>query len=154
MCPLVAHLNRAYTKNLVHKDSFANGNGGPNVDMKRVLDLSPEQIEEMKKNDPDLALFHEGTLKTTLDYWADLKAGIAPKVVCAVYEAIGSDVVVKDAVLNYRMVTTTNATLKMLTLPLLLFVEIIVTLAPSLWSFQVMLGSRYLSTMSRWCTQI
>lgn len=138
----------------MHKDSFANGNGGPNVDMKRVLDLSPEQIEEMKKNDPDLALFHEGTLKTTLDYWADLKAGIAPKVVCAVYEAIGSDVVVKDAVLNYRMVTTTNATLKMLTLPLLLFVEIIVTLAPSLWSFQVMLGSRYLSTMSRWCTQI
>ena len=37
-------LNAAYTRNLVYKDSFAAGNGGTDVDMKRVLDLSPERM--------------------------------------------------------------------------------------------------------------
>lgn len=38
-------LNAAYTKNKVYKDSFAEGQGGPDVDAKRVLDLSPEVRE-------------------------------------------------------------------------------------------------------------
>ena len=41
-------LNAAYTNNLVYKDSFAMGNGTPDTDMKRVLDLSPERIAQIE----------------------------------------------------------------------------------------------------------
>ncbi len=97
-------LNKAYSKNLVHKDSFANGKGGPNVDMKRVLDLSPERIEAMRKNDPDLAVLEEGALGKSLAYWEDLRTGAATKIARAVADAVGSEDVVTDAAFNYRMV--------------------------------------------------
>ena len=99
-----ARLNKAYSKNLVHKDSFANGKGGPNVDMKRVLDLSPERIEAIRKNDPDLAILEHGALAKTLAYWEDLRTGVAAKISRAVADAVGSEDVIADAAFNYRMV--------------------------------------------------
>ena len=101
---LVSRLNNAYKANLVYKDSFAAGKGGNSVDMKRVLDLSPERLEEISKNDPDLDLLKAGSLKNTLDYWEHLTKDVAPKIGLAVAQAIGSDDVLKDASYNYRMV--------------------------------------------------
>lgn len=65
---LVTRLNDAYKSNLVYKDSFASGNGGSCVDMKRVLDLSPERLREISRNDPDLDLLKTGSLKDVLAY--------------------------------------------------------------------------------------
>jgi phosphoenolpyruvate synthase/pyruvate phosphate dikinase len=101
---LTSRLNKAYAKNMVYKDSFSTGNGGPKVDMKRVLDLSPERLEEIKRNDPELSLLQEGALGATLNYWDSLRTNVASKLVHAVADAIGSEDVVKDAAFNYRMV--------------------------------------------------
>jgi len=101
---LTKRLNNAYSNNLVYKDSFSNGNGGPNVDMKRVLDLSPDRLDQIQKNDPDLSILKEGHLGETMKYWDHLKTDIAPKIVRAVADAIGSEDVVNDAAFNYRMV--------------------------------------------------
>jgi hypothetical protein len=101
---LVTRLNNAYQPNLVYKDSFASGNGGNSVDMKRVLDLSPERLSEISRNDPDLDLLKAGSLKDSLDYWEHLTNNVAPNISLAVAEAIGSDDVIKDASYNYRMV--------------------------------------------------
>lgn len=100
---LTDRLNNAYKKNLVFKDSFANGNGGPQVDMKSVLDLSPERLDEIAHNDPDLAL-HQGSLGETLAYWELLRTTVAPKLVDAVADAVGCPSVKVDAAINYRMV--------------------------------------------------
>ena len=90
---------------MVYKDAFANHKGGPNVDMKRVLDLSPERLELMTRNDPALKEIHEqGALGETLAYWEHLRSELAPKLVEAVGLAIGSDDIQKDAAFNYRMV--------------------------------------------------
>ena len=40
--------------------------------MKRVLDLSPERIEAIRMNDPDLAVLEEGALAKSLAYWEEL----------------------------------------------------------------------------------
>ena len=101
---LVTRLNNAYKSNLVYKDSFASGKGGSCVDMKRVLDLSPERLSDISRNDPDLDLLKTGSLKDVLDYWELLTQTVAPKVGQAVAEAIGSEDVVKDASYNYRMI--------------------------------------------------
>eukprot|EP00956_Cyclotella_meneghiniana_P045862 scaffold388056_cov73-Cyclotella_meneghiniana.AAC.1 len=101
---LVSRLNNAYKSNLVYKDSFANNNGGACVDMKRVLDLSPERLDEISRNEPNFDLLKTGSLKNTLDYWMSLTKDFAPKIGCAVAYAIGSDDVLKDASFNYRMV--------------------------------------------------
>lgn len=101
---LSARLNMAYSKNLVYKDSFAIGKGGPNVDMKRVLDLSPERLEAIRANDPDLAVLEQGSLAASLAYWEHLRTEFAPKIVRAVADAVGSEDVVNDAAFNYRMV--------------------------------------------------
>ena len=101
---LTSRLNKAYPKNLVHKDSFSFGKGGPKVDMKRVLDLSPERLEAIHANDPDLVVLQEGALAESLVYWENLRMDVAPKIVRAVAEAVGSEDVVKDAAVNYRMV--------------------------------------------------
>lgn len=100
---ITERLNKAYTKNLVYKDAFADGKGGPTVDMKRVLDLSPERLEEIHRNDPELSI-HEGALGKTLTYWENLRTDICPKIVSAVADAIGSPDVKADAAFNYRMV--------------------------------------------------
>uniref|UniRef100_A0A7S2XZJ5 Isopenicillin N synthase-like Fe(2+) 2OG dioxygenase domain-containing protein n=1 Tax=Fibrocapsa japonica TaxID=94617 RepID=A0A7S2XZJ5_9STRA len=101
---ITARLNNAYKKNLVYKDSFAAGKGGPKVDMKRVLDLSPERLEQIKKNDPNLAVIQEGSLAETLSYWENVRTSIAPKIVRAVADAVGTEDIVSDSAFNYRMV--------------------------------------------------
>lgn len=66
-------LNKAYPKNLVYKDSFASGNGGPTVDRKRVLDLSPERLTAIEEVEPSLVQREEGVLKESLAFWERLK---------------------------------------------------------------------------------
>lgn len=101
--PLTKGLNEAYAKNLVYKDSFANGQGGPNVDMKRVLDLSPERLETIAKVNPTL-FQHANDLNETLTFWEDLRQNKAQKLLQAVALATGSKDVMNDAAFNYRMV--------------------------------------------------
>lgn len=99
-------LNQAYTKNLVYKDSFASGNGGPCVDMKRVLDLSAERLKIIEQANPDLMkLCDSKDMQETLNFWEDLRQTQAPKLLRAVAMAIGSEQeVTADAAFNYRMV--------------------------------------------------
>lgn len=100
---VIARLNKAYEKNLVYKDSFAIGKGGPKVDMKRVLDLSPERLESIRKNDPNLVFLQDGSrhpLAASLDYWEHLRTNI----VRAIADAVGSEDISKDAAFNYRIV--------------------------------------------------
>lgn len=98
---LTDRLNEAYPKNLVYKDAYSNGKGGPSIDQKRVLDLSPERLEIMKSNDPGLAL-EEARLEDTLAYWEQLRSTMAPKIAQAVGLAVGAPL--EDAAFNYRMV--------------------------------------------------
>lgn len=101
-------LNKAYAKNLVYKDAYRGPKSitsyeGGLVDMKRVLDLSPERLLEISRNDPHLAL-HKGALGQTLAYWDKMHEYVAPKIVEAVSEAVGSPAVKEDASFNFRMV--------------------------------------------------
>jgi len=74
---LGARANAAYTKNLVYKDSTLQGKGGPNVDEKRVLDVSEERLLEIEKNDKnwrsDLGTDFEQSLKFANDLDADVQ---------------------------------------------------------------------------------
>lgn len=98
-------INQAYTKNLVYKDSFAAGNGGPSVDQKRVLDLSPERLESIRENDPELhELLTTKALPKNLAFWRELQTTVGMKLLEAVSVATGSPDVVKDFCFNYRMV--------------------------------------------------
>ena len=96
-------LNKAYSKNLIYKDSFANGKGGVKVDMKRVLDLSPERIDAIRKNDSSLAILEQGALANSLAFYEELQS-VSTKIVRAVADVVGSEDVVTDAAFNYRMV--------------------------------------------------
>ena len=96
-------LNKAYTKNLVYKDSFAAGQGGAHVDQKRVLDLSPERLEQIKQAEPTLASMTLDELTTTLAFWEDCASKVMPKILEATSLAIGCDVGA-DAHCNFRMV--------------------------------------------------
>jgi hypothetical protein len=95
-------LNEAYPKNLVYKDSYAAGNGGPTVDRKRVLDLSPERLAEIAKSEP--ALVDAPLLQQPLKFFQTFQDLVAEKVLPALAKAIGSDDVLDDVAYNYRMV--------------------------------------------------
>ena len=101
-------LNQAYTNNLVYKDSYKAGKGGPTVDRKRVLDLSPERLEIIAKADPALLETnndHVGqvSLQESLAFWDKLSHS-SKKISEALAMAIGSDEMLKDVFFNYRMV--------------------------------------------------
>ena len=51
---LGSRANAAYVKNKVWKDSHNEGNGGAEVDEKRVLDISEERLEIIKRSDDNL----------------------------------------------------------------------------------------------------
>lgn len=103
-------LNAAYTRNLVYKDSFASGSGRPTVDMKRVLDLSPERMAVIAAGaDEKLTdlLAHDGIaapFDTTLSFWQTCTSVLAPKMLQALAKASGSEGVLDDVYFNYRMV--------------------------------------------------
>jgi isopenicillin N synthase-like dioxygenase len=97
-------LNAAYTNNLVYKDSFGTGNGGNTVDMKRVLDLSPERIDAIKTADPTIGQEIGEELDTALDFWQNCAQHVTPKLIEALVSAIGSPDVATDAHCNYRCV--------------------------------------------------
>lgn len=96
-------LNKAYTKNLVYKDSHAAGEGGVEIDMKRVLDLSPERLSRIKATEPALAEMPSDELHLTLAFWERCAAEVMPKLLKAMSTAVGCDVE-SDAFCNYRMV--------------------------------------------------
>jgi len=98
-------LNKAYPKNLVYKDSFASGNGGPTVDRKRVLDLSSERLAAIEKVDPTLVQREgEASLKESLDFWESIQETASRNVLPALAQAIGSDEILEDVAFNYRMI--------------------------------------------------
>ena len=97
-------INQAYPKNLVYKDSFAAGHGGPTVDLKRVLDLSPERLEAIQQADPELYAVLTQSLAQNLDFWKTLQETVGVKILQAVAQATGSEDVLQDYAFNYRMV--------------------------------------------------
>jgi len=96
-------LNKAYTKNLVYKDSFSEGQGGAYVDQKRVLDLSPERLAQIAHTEPSLAEIAQTELTTTMTFWQGCASVVMPKLLEATSAAVGSDVAA-DAHCNFRMV--------------------------------------------------
>ncbi|CAJ1935192.1 unnamed protein product [Cylindrotheca closterium] len=98
-------LNQAYTKNMVYKDAYAQGKGGPTVDRKRVLDLSPERLAAIAEADPQvLELAKETTgFAQVLNFWKETTAS-TNKIQKALASAIGSDDMLDDLAFNYRMV--------------------------------------------------
>jgi len=107
---LSERLNKAYTKNLVYKDSFAAGNGGPSVDLKRVLDLSTERMESIAAVDEELHTLLRQGLTDNLAFWENLQENAGMKLLHALAEASGSSEVTKDYGFNYRMVDYYNRT--------------------------------------------
>ncbi len=97
-------LNAAYANNLVYKDSFCAGNGGPAVDMKRVLDLSPERLAQILEQIPSLADELGEPLQTMLSFWKSCTEAAGAKLSQALAHAIGSPDVLLDAHYNFRMV--------------------------------------------------
>jgi len=113
-------VNSAYTKNLVYKDAFAMGNGGPTVDQKRVLDISPERLQAIREaqaqaqqssnlSDEDkenLSLSSQlgSALERALAWWASLEENNRQHILEALALAIGSDGCMVDVHSNYRMV--------------------------------------------------
>ena len=95
-------LNEAYPKNLVFKDSYAAGNGGPAVDRKRVLDLSPERLAEMAKSEPYLV--DAPVLQQPLKFFLTFQDLLAENVLPALAKAIGLDDILDDVAYNFRMV--------------------------------------------------
>lgn len=96
-------LNKAYPKNLVYKDSYASGKGGPTVDRKRVLDLSPERLAEIQAVEPELVQ-REGALAKALGFWESLQDTATRAVLPALAQATGGDEILQDVAFNYRMV--------------------------------------------------
>ena len=107
-------LNNAYTKNLVFKDSYADGQGGVAVDRKRVLDLSPERLEAIAHADPSLIaeLKVSTDLQDVLEFWKQ-NARASLVILQALAQAIGSGGsdesaaakdVLADFAFNYRRV--------------------------------------------------
>lgn len=101
-----AELNKAYDANLVYKDAFAFGQGGPGVDMKRVLDLSPDRLAQICASAPHLMKDDRlvQLLETTvLPWWKTLEQKTLPLVLNAL-EVICGPQVHEDVATNYRMV--------------------------------------------------
>lgn len=102
---LATRANEAYIKNLVYKDSFANGKGGPKVDEKRVLDLSPARLETIVKVDPSIENEFGEPLRKAVSFFEDIKQRVAPKILDALTKAIGKSSALDHTTLfNYRMV--------------------------------------------------
>ena len=97
-------LNRAYSNNLVFKDAWAQGKGGPNVDRKRVLDLSPERLAAIEEADPDVLDMAPDDLPHVLAYWQKTQDAASDKLLVAMAKAIGSNDILDDVAFNYRMV--------------------------------------------------
>lgn len=84
-------LNAAYSKNLVYKASHDEGNGGPRVDEKRVLDLSPERLASIADADPALLneLKESHALGSLIDFMENIKKGVTMKLLSALEKATG-----------------------------------------------------------------
>jgi len=102
---LATRANEAYIKNLVYKDSFANGKGGPKVDEKRVLDLSPARLETIVKVDPSIEDEFGEPLREALCFFDDMRKRVAPQILNALTKAIGKSSALDHTTLfNYRMI--------------------------------------------------
>lgn len=95
--------NAAYTNNLVYKDAHSTNLAQPNtVDMKRVLDLSVDRLQQIKERDPSLVQDVGKSLEVSLAWFENVESIVKAKVFDALEEVIGTKLV--DVHSNYRMV--------------------------------------------------
>jgi len=87
---LMHRLNSAYTKNLVYKDSFASGKGGKDIDEKRVLDLSPERLAQIRAHDPEIISEFGPAFERVLAFWHGLR-GVSDRLLKALGAATGNE---------------------------------------------------------------
>jgi isopenicillin N synthase-like dioxygenase len=95
-------LNRAFPKTLLYKDSYATGHGGPRVDRKRSLDLSPERLQVIAQADPDLV--ETQALAKPLSFFHTWQDAVSDKILEALAQVIGSQDIRHDIAYNYRMI--------------------------------------------------
>lgn len=99
-----ARANAAYTKNLVYKDAAAAGRGGPGVDAKRVVDLSPARLEAVAAADPALVADLAARLDSSLVYFNTARTVDVPRLQAALADAAGVPALGADRLCNYRLV--------------------------------------------------
>lgn len=99
-----ARANAAYTKNLVYKDAAAAGRGGPAVDTKRVLDLSPARLDAVAAADPGLVAALAARLEAPLSYFDTARTTDVPRLQAALADAAGVPALAADRLCNYRLV--------------------------------------------------
>lgn len=102
---LAERLNHAYASNLVYKDAFAAGQGGPGVDCKRVLDLSPDRLASIAARAPEVCEDPElaAAMQAILPWWRSVEEIALPLVNGALELSCGPQVH-EDVSTNYRMV--------------------------------------------------
>lgn len=101
---LADRANAAYTNNLVYKDAYGQGNGGTNVDHKRVIDLSPARLDTIVAIDHDLASAFGSPLEDAVNFFDQVRNNIAPKILSGLAKMVGDSNLAKDNLVNYRMV--------------------------------------------------
>ncbi|KAL4458113.1 hypothetical protein ABPG75_012978 [Micractinium tetrahymenae] len=102
-----ARANAAYqagTSRLVWKDAHGEGRGGPNVDFKRVIDLSPHRMESLKSADPALAAELGEPLQAALGFFSAARDAYGPLLVAALREATGFGFDEEEARYAFRLV--------------------------------------------------
>lgn len=103
-----ARANAAYNgggTRLVWKDAYGEGRGGPQVDEKRVIDLSAHRMQQLTSVDPGLGAELGSPLTDSLGFFDGVTASMAPTVLAALAEATGcKDYGTDEARFAYRLV--------------------------------------------------
>eukprot|EP00603_Paraphysomonas_imperforata_P008716 CAMPEP_0114431986 /NCGR_PEP_ID=MMETSP0103-20121206/10908_1 /TAXON_ID=37642 ORGANISM="Paraphysomonas imperforata, Strain PA2" /NCGR_SAMPLE_ID=MMETSP0103 /ASSEMBLY_ACC=CAM_ASM_000201 /LENGTH=334 /DNA_ID=CAMNT_0001601619 /DNA_START=29 /DNA_END=1033 /DNA_ORIENTATION=+ len=95
--------NSAYSKNLVFKDSFSQGYGGPLVDQKRVLDLSPERLNVITVKDKMLLGDLGTSLQTCTSFFESTSKTVALRLLSSLASIVGNKFDEKEYRFNYRL---------------------------------------------------
>ncbi|KAL4432798.1 hypothetical protein ABPG77_008124 [Micractinium sp. CCAP 211/92] len=99
--------NAAYqagTSRLVWKDAHGEGRGGPHVDFKRVIDLSPHRVDSLARADPALAAELGEPLQAALGFFSAARDAYGPLLVAALGEATGFEFRQEEARYAFRLV--------------------------------------------------
>ena len=87
---------------IFNKDAYGEGNGGKNVDYKKVIDLSPARLDTIVSVDPELANEFGESLVEALGFFNEVRTDIAPKVLYALSKVVGDPKLAQDGMVNYR----------------------------------------------------
>ena len=87
---------------IFNKDAYGDGNGGKNIDEKKVIDLSPSRLDTIVSVDPELANEFGESLDEALGFFNKVRTDIAPKVLCALSKVVGDPSLAHDGMVNYR----------------------------------------------------